>query len=309
MEKYFKLACLVSCILVLLGACKPVSPVPTATITAEVANNVVTFKLAATNSSAYKWRFGDGDSSIVYTSTPVIHTYPKDGTTYSVTLFILGSGGSATATTTVNIPVMTPNDLLTGGAAFPKGKSWTISSSVAMYLAAPDSGLTIVRSYPADILKTIGLGEAYTDKYIFFSNGNYMISPQGGGVLAGLSFCTVNNIVNAKPQGTDSLGLTYITPYKPPTGLTFALNQGKFLTIATTADGISSTDENFSNVNTLSFSDDGFLGLRDFMSECIVQQITPSQLTVALFLSNVAPQASQVGKITNALILTFKVAP
>ena len=308
MEKYFKLVCLFSCFLVLFGACKPIPSVPTATITADVLNNVVTFKLATTNSTAYKWRFGDGDSVIVYTSTPVIHTYPKDGTIYSVTLFILGPGGSATATTTVNIPVMTPMDLLTGGSAFPKGKAWIISSSAGIYRANPDSSLMIERSYPAALLTTIGLGEAYTDKFIFFSNGNYVISPQGGGALAGLSYCTVNNIVNVQPQGADSLGLTYITPYKPSTALTFAFNPGKTLTIATTADGVSSTNESFSNVNTLSFSPDGFIGIRDFMSECIVQELTPSHLTVALFLSNVAPQAPLVGQITKVLILTFKVA-
>ena len=307
MEKLFKLACLFSFAILFFGACQPLPSAPTATISSVIANNVVTFSLSTANSSAYKWRFGDGDSAIVYSSAPLTHAYPNDGTTYTVTLLILGPGGENTATTTVEIPVMTQSDILTGGSSFTKGKAWQLSSAAIVSLATPDSLLTIVRNYRAKVLTSVGLSGAYTDQYIFFSDGNYTISPKGGGILAGLSFCTLNNIANVQPQAADTLGLTYAKPYIPPTGLTFALNTGKTLTIATTVDGISTTNVDYADVSTLSFSTGGFFGLRDFTSECILQQLSLTQMTVACFMSDLPIDVPQVGKINKVWILTFEV--
>jgi len=306
MKKHFKLACLFSYMLILLITCKPITPSPKASITAKIVNNVVTFSLTTTNSSAYKWRFGDGDSMIVYSSAPVVHAYDTDGKTYPVSLVVLGPGGQSTAQTSVEIPTMSQIDMLTGGAEVTKGKAWRISSSYGIQVTSPDSAMTILRNYPAGVLTTLGLDGAYTDKYFFFSNGNYTVSPVAGGALSGISFCTFNNLVNVQPQAADSVGLTYAIPYKSPSGLTFTYNQGKDLTISTTPDGISSTDIIYTDVNTLSFSANGFFGLRDFMKECIVQQMAPTRMTVAFFVSDTLPQAPQIGKITKIWILTFE---
>ena len=309
MKMYFKLVGLLSPGLIFFGACKPAIPVPTATITSSVVNNVATFSLATTNSSAYKWNFGDGDTAIVYSSAAVTHAYPKDGTTYSVSLLVLGPGGQSMATTTVTIPTMTQIDKLTGGSSFTNGKAWRVSASFGISLAAPDSGMTLVENFPADILYNIQLNLAYADQYIFFSDNNYTLNNLGGGALAGLAFCTAKNIPNVPPQLTDSLGLTYATPYTPPNGLTFSWNAGKSLTIATTPDGVTTTNVTYSNVNTLSFSNGGFLGLLDYMNECVVLQLAPTRMTVAFFVSDVPSQSPQVGKITNVLIVTLEVVP
>ncbi len=308
MKKYFKITCLFSIILLLFAYCKPNTPLPTASIIAKVTNNVVIFTLETSNSSAYKWRFGDGDSAIVYSSVAVTHAYPKDGATYSVSVMVLGPGGETNASTTVNIPVMNQIDMLTGGTSYPKGKAWRISSSHGIELTKPDSNFTVLKNYPAGVFNTIGLSGAYLDQYIFFSNSNYTISPQSGGVLAGIIHCTVNSIPNVQPQAADSVGLTYATPYKPQTGLTFTMNKGKNLIIPTTADGISTSNVRYNNVNTLSFALNGFVGLMDFMSECIIQQIDPSHMTLAIFISDVQAQAPQVGKVTKVLIVTLEVA-
>ena len=307
MVKYFKIAFLCSFALLLFEACKTAPPVPTAEISSSVVNNMVTFTLQTTNSTAYKWRFGDGDSLIVYSSAPITHAYPKDATTYSVTVIILGPGGESDASASVTIPVMTKTDMLTGGSSYPNGKSWRISSSFGIDVADPDLSLSVVKSYPAGVLKNVGLSKVYTDEYIFFNDGKYTISPQGGGALAGLTFCKVNTIPNVQPQAADSLGLTYATPYTPSKDLTFALNTGKNLSVSTTADRVSATIVVYNNVNTLSFSPKGFVGLMDFMSECIIQQIDPSHMTLALFLSDTQTQSPLVGKITKVLILTFEV--
>jgi len=309
MKMYFKLVGLLSLGLMFFGACKPATPVPTATITSSVANNVVTFSLKTTNSSAYKWKFGDGDTAIVYSSAAIVHAYPKDGTTYSVSLLVLGPGGENTASTTVTIPTMTPMDKLTGGSSFTNGKAWRVSASYGITLAAPDSIMTLVENFPIGILTNIQLSLAYTDKYIFFSNGNYSINNLGGGALAGLTYCAAKGIPNVAPQLTDSLGLTYATPLTPPDNLTFSWNAGKNLTIAATSDGKATTNVTYRNVNTLSFSNGGYFGLLDYASECVVLLLAPTQMTVAYFSSDLPAQSPQIGKITSVLIVTLEVVP
>jgi len=309
MKMYFKLVGLLSLGLIFFGACKPAIPVPTATITSSVANNVVIFSLKTTNSSAYKWNFGDGDTAIVYSSAPITHAYPNDGTTYSVSLLVLGPGGQNTATTTVSIPTMTQMDKLTGGSGYTNGKAWSVSASYGIALAAPDSAMTLIENFPVGILNNVQLGLAYTDQYIFFSNGNYSVNNLGGGALAGLAYCTVNAIANVPPQITDSLALTYATPYTPPGGLTFLLNIGKNLTIATSPDGVTTANVIYKSVNTLSFSAKGFLCIWDYMSECVVLQLTPTLMKVAFFVSDLPAQSPQVGKITSVLIVTLKIVP
>jgi len=309
MKKYFKLVGLLSLGIIFFEACKPVTPLPTASITSVVVNNVVTFNLITTNSSAYKWSFGDGDTAIVYSTAAVIHAYPKDGTTYSVSLLVLGPGGEKTASATVTIPTMTQMDKLTGGTSFKNGKAWRISASNGITLAAPDSVMTVKDNFQAGILTNLQLGLAYTDQFIFSVGGNLALNNLGGGALAGLSYCTANKITNIPPQLTDSLALTYATPYTPPAGLTFLLNTGKNLTIAASSDGVKNTAVTYKNVNTLSFSANGFFGIRDFMSECVVLQMAPTLMKVAFFVSDISPLSPQLGKITKVLIVTFETVP
>ena len=309
MKKYFKLVGLLSLGIIFFEACKPVTPLPTATISLSVANNVVTFNLSTTNSSAYKWNFGDGDSAIVYSSAAITHAYPKDGTTYKVSLLVLGPGGERTTSATVTIPTMTQMDMLTGGSSFVNGKAWRISASYGISLAAPDSIMTIVDNFQSGILSSLQLSLAYTDQFIFFSNGGYTINNLGGGALAGLAYCTANNITNVPPQLTDSMALTYATPYTPPASLTFLLNNSKNLIVASSPDGISSTRVTYKNVNTLSFSDRGFLGIMDYMSECIVLQLAPTLMKVAIFVSDLPAQSPQIGKATGVLVVTLEVVP
>ena len=309
MKKYFKLVGLLSLGIIFFAACKPVTPLPTATISSSVVNNVVTFNLATTNSSAYKWSFGDGDTAIVYSSAAIIHAYPKDGTTYKVNVLVLGPGGERTTSATVTIPAMTQMDKLTGGSSFANGKAWRLSASYGISLAAPDSIMTVVDNFSAGILLSLQLSLAYTDQFIFFSNGGYTINNLGGGALAGLAYCTAKSITNVPPQLTDSMALTYATPYTPPASLTFFLNSGKNLSVATSPDGVTATSVTYKNVNTLSFPDRGFLGIMDYMSECVVLQLDPTLMKVAIFVSDLPAQSPQVGKVTGVLIVTLEVVP
>jgi len=308
MKKYLSLAGLFAVLLFFFTSCKEEPPLPTATITATVEGNVVTFTVVATDADKFEWDFGDG--SVVSTNQNPTHTYVEYDKDYTVTLTVTGPGGEVTVTHIVTIPPMTKMEMLTGGASVTNGKKWRISASAPVYVALPDATLTIDDTFPAGILTLLGYTTVYTDEYIFFSNNNYTISPKGTGIPAGLVYCTVNSIPNTSPSVTAAdIGLTLATPYTPPTGLKFTLNESKNLTVTTTSDGINPVDVTYNNVMTLSFTTGGFIGLMDFMSECIIQELTATTLKIAIFASVVTPPLPLVGKATNVLIFSFEPVP
>jgi PKD repeat protein len=304
MKKYFRLTSLFFLGLILFVSCKKDTPAPTATITKTVTGNVVMLKAVATDADKYLWNFGDG--SAVSTIQNPTHTYAEYGKDYTVTLTVTGGGGEATATATVTIPPMTKMEMLTGGATATAGKKWRMAASIVAFRAVPDANLTVDKNYPAGVLSALGMSQVYTDEYIFFNDGKLTISPKGGGAFAGLAYCMVNSIANVPTAAGGGAGLTYATP---PTNATFTLNEAKALTVAVTADGVTTTNVNYTNLTTLSFTNKGFLGVMDFMSECVVQEITNDQMKVAFFVSAVPPTAPQVGKATNVLIFSFEVVP
>jgi len=63
----------------------------------------------------------------------------------------------------------------------------------------------------------------------------------------------------------------------------------------------------YNNVNTLSFTNKGFLGILDFSSECIIKQLSDTQMEAAIFIS--AVKAGLIGTPNMVLHLTFEVAP
>ena len=306
MKMYFKLACLFSIGLILFNGCKSSTPVPTATITSSIRDNVVTFNVVASNASTFTWSFGDGTTSGPTISSLMTHIYQNYGSTYNVTLNILGPGGQISETTTIILPAETQMEMLTGGSALTAGQAWTISPTSPIVLANPDAAFSVIKTYPAGILTSIGLGHAYTDQYIFFSNGNYTINNVGGGALAGLSYCTANNIRNVSTQASAGVGLTYLTTFTPWIDLGFIFTPANSLTVPVTTDGLTTTNVTYNNVTTLNFSKLGFLGVLDFMNTCIIQSLSNTEMTVAIFVSVLPPESPMVGKITNVLLVTFQ---
>ena len=308
MKKYLKLLSLFASGLVLLAACKKDKPAPTATIESALVSNQATFTVAATDAASYLWDFGDG--STVSTVKDPVHVYLLYGKTYTVVLTVTGPGGTITVNHSITIPPMTKREMLTGGILVTSGKKWRLSPTTAAFRAKPDANLTVEKNYPAGILSAWGYTTVYTDEYTFFSDNNYKITPKGTGVVAGLVYCTVSGSANTPPSvEAAGAGLTLATPYTAPAGLTFALNESKNLTVAVTADGVTTTNVPYTGVTTLSFSTGGFIGVKDFQSECIVQEITATTLRLAFFVSIVPPNSPQIGKATNVLIFSFEVAP
>jgi hypothetical protein len=114
----------------------------------------------------------------------------------------------------------------------------------------------------------------------------------------------VPNIGNAGGSG-----LTYVKPFTAPTNSTFQINEGKNFTITTCPDGVNAAPVTYSNVMTLSFTNGGFLGIKDFSSECIIQSLTDTQMIANIFISALAPPSTQLGKPNFVLNVYFEVAP
>jgi PKD repeat protein len=310
MKKRFNLAGFVFLGLILFVTCKKEAPAPTASFTAAVNDGVVTFTAVVTNESKYEWDFGDG--SYINTFPAPVHVYSQASTPTDITvkLTIKGPGGEVTTSNKITIPAKTKMQYLTGGTpAATKSKKWRLASG------APTFNINVAtanfqpnyKSYPGGILSAVGLSQVYGDTFEFKSDGTLIIHPNGGGIFAGYVYCALNGVPNTGNAG--GAGMTYIKPFVAPTNSTFQINENKNFTITTSPDGMNSAPVTYNNVMTLSFTNGGFLGLKDFSSECIIQSITDNQMIANLFVSAVAPPQTQLGKPNLVLNVYFEVAP
>jgi len=308
MKRKFKLAGLLFLGMILFVTCKKETPLPTASFTYSVTGNTVTFYAQVTNDSKYEWNFGDG--SYINTIHSPVHSYSSYGVDYNVSLTIIGPGGSTTVTGKVTIPPKTKMQLLTGGVAgSTSSKKWRLSSSAPSFLitAATSNFQPTVKDYPGSVLGAVGLAMVYTDEFIFKGDGSLTINSKGGGIFAGYVYCLATGtpiVPNADAAGA---GLAYAKPFVTPPGATFAINEGKNFTLTTTLDGKTPLTTTYPNVTTLSFTKGGFLGVLDFKSECIIQQLSDTKMVANVFVSTVYP--GLIGTPNMALTLTFEVAP
>ena len=310
MKKRFKLAGFVFLGLILFVTCKKETPAPTASFTAAINDGVVTFTAVVTNESKYEWDFGDG--SYINTFPAPVHVYSQASTPTDITviLTIKGPGGEVTTSNKITIPAKTKMQYLTGGTpAAPKSKKWRLASGAPTFNInfATATFQPNYKTYPGGILSAVGLSQVYGDTFEFKSDGTLKINPNGGGIFAGYVYCALNGVPNIGNAGGS--GLSYAKPFTSPTGSTFQINEGKNFTITTSPDGVTASAVTYSNVMTLSFTNGGFLGIKDFSSECIIQSITDNQMIANIFLSALTPPSPHVGKPNFVLNCYFEVAP
>ena len=308
MKRKFKLAGLVFLGFIIFVTCKKETPLPTASFTYSVTGNTVTFYAQVTNDSKYEWNFGDG--SYINTIHSPVHAYAAYGVDYTVSLTIIGPGGSTTVTGKVTIPPKTKMQLLTGGVAgSTSSKKWRLSSSAPSFLitAATSNFQPVVKDYPGSVLGAVGLAMVYTDEFIFKADGTLTINSKGGGIFAGYVYCLATGTPIVPNADAAVAGLAYAKPFVTPPGATFAINEGKNFTLTTTLDGKNPQTTTYPGVTTLSFTKGGFLGVLDFKSECIIQQLTDTKMVANVFVSTVYP--GLIGTPNMALTLTFEVAP
>ena len=303
-KKYF---CKVFFIIIFTGiffSCGEKAPAPAGKITVKINGNVAEFTVEATDAQTFEWDFGD-DSPVSYEQNPV-HTYNEFGRKYMVILKMSGSGGETILTEAVTVREMTNMEILCGAETDPDGRRWRLSSTANGFRAVPNTSLTVNQTYSPGVLRDMGFVNAYLDEFVFKSNGDYSIRPNGQGIIAGLTYCTSKNIPNTPPgQEAISKGLTLINSFTPPQGLKFALNESKSLSV-TVSDGASSTDVIFPDVMTLSFSKGGFLGLNNWVTDCIITDLRETSMKVAFFTSNIPAESQNAGKTNGVLILTFE---
>jgi len=293
---------------VLLISCKEGEPEgpPIAGIFYSIANKQVAFTALTKRADTWNWDFGDGQSS---TEMNPVHIY-QEGGIYDVKLTVTGNGESAEATSVVSL-ALSNMQMLTGGLKTPNGKKWKISSahSAKDAFALADDQFTVVQAIATGMLGNVGLGlgEVYDDLYIFKHDGTYTHSPQHGGTFAGLlySMLTQQQIIKATPV-SQSFGLCY-TAWTPQAA-TFTLNEKKDLPITTVSpDGNTPADRVYKDVMTLNFSGAEFVGFMDFNRECIIQEITPSKMRLAMFVCTT--QKAHYNKPSYVVILTFEIVP
>jgi PKD repeat protein len=270
--------------LILMVGCEKETPPPTVTFTAnmeKVADGIVSFTAEVTNDTKYEWDFGDG--SYINTLHAPIHTYAQfdNARDYEVSLTIKGPGGQTTTSQTISIPGKTKMQYLTGGTPTNvKSKKWRLNKNAAsLTFCYANAALTQIDTYPGGILGSIGMSMAYSDAFTFTSDGKMSINAQGDGVLASLAYC-MGTGTQMKTYYADA-GLAYTKTYTAPANPTFAINENKNYTITTPLGPVT-----YPGVMTLSFQNEGFLVLKDFTTECIVQTINDTKMDVVLFMAH-----------------------
>lgn len=294
--------------LLVLTTCEKEDPIeaPTADIFRSIVGKQVAFTALTLHAEQWQWDFGDGQTS---TERNPVHIY-EEGGVYTITLVASNSEGTADASTQVSLD-LSPFEMLTGGSAAPNGKTWRISAGHSdmdvISLADPD--LTVIQEVPQGALGLfLGLGEEYEDEFTFKSDGSYIHDNKNGGSFCSLVYATVAQLdivnVTAESQGFGFASAAYT----PETGATFTYTEEKDFTqtVVSQADGATTGDLTFSGVSTLSFSGTEFIGLMDFHRECIIQELTPEKMRLAMFMS--ATQGAHFNKPSLVVIFTFEAA-
>ena len=277
---------------------------PQTDIFRSVASKQVAFTALTIGADSWQWDFGDGNTS---TEKDPVHVYETGGV-FTIKLVASNSEGSNEAFTQVELD-LTDLEMLTGGAAAVNGKTWKISSAHSPQdaLTVLDENFTVIQSIPTGALSNpLGLGEEYEDEFTFKADGSYIHDNKNGGSFGSAIYALVAGIppVNIT-ETSQSFGLASLA-YTPEPNATFTYTEEEDLTItdAVNINELSIGDVTYSGVSTLDFSGTAFIGLYSGFQKCIVQELTPEKMRLALFMPAV-PEAPT--NLSAAFIMTFEV--
>lgn len=277
---------------------------PTADIFRSIVGKQVAFTALTLHADQWEWDFGDGNTS---QEKDPVHIYEQGGI-FTITLRASNSLGSAEATTQVSLD-LSPYEMLTGGPSDTDGKTWRISAGHsdldAIALADPD--FTSIQDVPQGALGLfLGLGEEYEDEFTFKADGSYQHDNKNGGSFGGLVFATVTGTDIVKvTEASQDFGFASLA-FTPETDATFIFTEETDLTVTAVsqADGSTTYDVTYPGVMTLDFSGNEFIGFMDFHRKCIIQEITPETMRLAMFMS--ATTGEHFNKPSLAVIFTFE---
>jgi hypothetical protein len=306
LNRRISIAAILTASILICCSCKKI-PDPSAVISFEINGNSVTFTVDATHAESFNWDFGDGSQES--TEKNPVHIFDGFGKDYNVTLTVKGPGGTKVVTAIISIPPLTKMEMLTGGATDTDGKAWKLDYNADVYIALPDAVLTVNQTFAKGVFNEWGFATAYLDKYIFYYNGSFSIEPSGQNIIGSRMYCYANNIPNITPsQAALSKGLTLITSYQAPTGMSYVFNESKDLQLLVCTDGENLRNVTFMHATTLSFSKDAFIGIKDGINECVLLELSEKRMQAAVFISTIPYFLPFAGKTTTAFILTFEPA-
>ncbi len=138
-----------------------------------------------------------------------------------------------------------------------------------------------------DMLDVLGLPEEYDNEYTFKFDGSYSLDPINGKVLAGWVYSDMDvdpgDIVETTAYGIWQIRIP--TPASP----TWSLTENTDLTVESVYDANDDQEDGvpetitFENVDYISFTGDGFIGMKDYTSTVIVREIAPDRMTLTMF--------------------------
>lgn len=277
---------------------------PTAGIFRSIVGKQVAFSALTLHADQWLWDFGDGSTS---NEKDPVHVYAAGGV-YLITLTASNSLGSAQATSQVSLD-LSPFEMLTGGSSAPNGKTWRISAGHSEHdaIALANAEMTVIQEVPQGALGLfLGIGEEYEDEFTFKSDGTYSHDNKNGGSFGALVFGVVNglDVVNITAE-SQSFGFASLA-FAPESNATFTYTEAKDYTLMVVDqnDGATTSEVTYPGVSTLSFSGNEFIGLMDFHRECIIQDISPEKMRLAMFMS--ATQGAHFNKPSLVVIFTFE---
>lgn len=277
---------------------------PTAGIFRSIAGKQVAFTALTLHADNWLWDFGDGETS---TEKDPVHVYQAGGV-YTIKLVASNGLGNAEATTTVSLD-LSPYEMLTGGANYPNGKTWRISAahSDKDAIGLANAEMTVIQEVPQGALGLfLGLGEEYEDTFTFKADGGYVHDNKNGGSFGGLVFATVTGTQIVKVTNeSQSFGFGTLA-FTPESNATFTYTENKDLTLTVVSqnDGSTTGEVTYEGVSTLNFSGNEFIGFMDFHRECIIQEISPEKMRLAMFMS--ATTGAHFNKPSLVVIFTFE---
>jgi PKD repeat protein len=277
---------------------------PTADIFRSIVGKQVAFTALTLYADSWEWDFGDGMNS---TEKNPVHIY-ENGGVYTITLVAKNNLGTAEASSEVSLD-LSIYEMLTGGASATNGKTWRISAGHsdkdAITLANLD--FTSIQDIPQGALGLfLGIGEEYEDEFTFKSDGSYIHDNKNGGSFGALVFATVNQIPPVSiTEASQSFGFASLA-FTPEAGATFTFVEEKDFTITVVdqSDGTTTSEITYPGVSTLDFSGNEFIGLMDFHTEVIIQEISPEKMRLAMFMS--ATAGAHFNKPSLAVVFTFE---
>lgn len=265
-----------------------------------VAGKQAAFTALSHSVETYAWDFGDGQTS---TEKDPVHVYESGGY-YTVTVKVTGKSGSDEKTAQLAVDV-TPYILLTGGPTAESGKTWKIDSSHPSgdKFALADGSFTTVQALSTGVLSGVGYPEAYDDTFTFYFDGKYTANANGAPSSDGKAFGGYVHALLTGRSGVKAIsGVSDVydlctSSYSAGGSPTFTFTESEDFTVPTVS-GVT-----YSGVNTLSFTDGGYVGFLDAQTKVILQSITDTSMRLVIF---IAADPGKYPKASHALVMTFK---